>query len=402
MHVVVATPGARSITSSADRSCSTTCARVVLDEADEMLDMGFAEELEQILAATPATRQTVLFSATLPPRIDAISRTPPERPGAHPDPPAADDRRAPPLVRAARVHRAALAQGGGARPRARHRGARRGDRVLPHARRGRQLDRDAERSRLSGRGAARRHEPGAARQGDGPPAQRHDRTARRDRRRRPRPRHRPAHPRRSTSTCPPRPRPTCTASAVSGAPGAKASRSRSPSRASNACSATSSASPSSRSRSTKCRPSPRCAPRQLELALDEVRNAAADGGLDRFRAMVETLCAELSVEDIAAGRPEARPRGPRCSGRRGRDPRDHAASEARRRGDARPSASTSSATTARSPRCTSTSAATPASVRRTWSVRSPTRPASAATRSARSSCRTGSRSSTCRATRPTR
>jgi ATP-dependent RNA helicase DeaD len=47
---------------------------VVLDEADEMLDMGFAEDIEAILAETPATRQTVLFSATMPPRIDSIAR----------------------------------------------------------------------------------------------------------------------------------------------------------------------------------------------------------------------------------------------------------------------------------------------------------------------------------------
>ena len=47
---------------------------VVLDEADEMLDMGFAEDLEAILAETPAERQTVLFSATMPPRIDGIAR----------------------------------------------------------------------------------------------------------------------------------------------------------------------------------------------------------------------------------------------------------------------------------------------------------------------------------------
>lgn len=40
---------------------------VVLDEADEMLDMGFAEELEAILQLVPAERQTALFSATLPP-----------------------------------------------------------------------------------------------------------------------------------------------------------------------------------------------------------------------------------------------------------------------------------------------------------------------------------------------
>ncbi len=39
---------------------------VVLDEADEMLDMGFREDIETILAATPETRQTALFSATMP------------------------------------------------------------------------------------------------------------------------------------------------------------------------------------------------------------------------------------------------------------------------------------------------------------------------------------------------
>ena len=47
---------------------------VVLDEADEMLDMGFAEEIEAILASTPGTRQTALFSATIPPRIDGMVR----------------------------------------------------------------------------------------------------------------------------------------------------------------------------------------------------------------------------------------------------------------------------------------------------------------------------------------
>ncbi|MEC4674240.1 MAG: DEAD/DEAH box helicase [Nitrospirota bacterium] len=47
---------------------------VVLDEADEMLNMGFAEDLDAILQQTPTARQTALFSATMPPRIASIAR----------------------------------------------------------------------------------------------------------------------------------------------------------------------------------------------------------------------------------------------------------------------------------------------------------------------------------------
>jgi len=47
---------------------------VVLDEADEMLDMGFAEDLEAILTATPPTRQNALFSATISPPIARIAK----------------------------------------------------------------------------------------------------------------------------------------------------------------------------------------------------------------------------------------------------------------------------------------------------------------------------------------
>ncbi len=49
-------------------------AAVVLDEADEMLDMGFREELEEILDATPEGRRTLLFSATMPRPIEALAR----------------------------------------------------------------------------------------------------------------------------------------------------------------------------------------------------------------------------------------------------------------------------------------------------------------------------------------
>lgn len=49
-------------------------AAVVLDEADEMLDMGFREELEEILDATPEARRMLMFSATMPRPIEALAR----------------------------------------------------------------------------------------------------------------------------------------------------------------------------------------------------------------------------------------------------------------------------------------------------------------------------------------
>jgi ATP-dependent RNA helicase DeaD len=49
------------------------CRFVVLDEADEMLDLGFLEDVERILALTPNSRQTALFSATMPPPIRALA-----------------------------------------------------------------------------------------------------------------------------------------------------------------------------------------------------------------------------------------------------------------------------------------------------------------------------------------
>ena len=72
-HVVVATPG-RALDHLRRETLDLSELHVVaLDEADEMLDMGFAEDLELILEAAPETRQTALFSATLPPRIAAIA-----------------------------------------------------------------------------------------------------------------------------------------------------------------------------------------------------------------------------------------------------------------------------------------------------------------------------------------
>lgn len=74
VQVVVGTPGRVLDHISRGTLDLSDVRTVVLDEADEMLDMGFAEDIEAILAETPAERQTVLFSATMPPRIDAIAR----------------------------------------------------------------------------------------------------------------------------------------------------------------------------------------------------------------------------------------------------------------------------------------------------------------------------------------
>ncbi|MGD9705704.1 MAG: DEAD/DEAH box helicase [Acidimicrobiia bacterium] len=74
VDVVVATPG-RALDHIRRGTLALAAVQVVvLDEADEMLDMGFAEDLEAILEATPHERQTVLFSATMPPRIAGIAR----------------------------------------------------------------------------------------------------------------------------------------------------------------------------------------------------------------------------------------------------------------------------------------------------------------------------------------
>ncbi len=74
VDIVVATPG-RALDHIRRGSLKTGQIRVlVLDEADEMLDMGFADELEAILVGMPESRQTMLFSATMPSRIKSIAK----------------------------------------------------------------------------------------------------------------------------------------------------------------------------------------------------------------------------------------------------------------------------------------------------------------------------------------
>jgi len=73
-HIVVGTPGR--LRDHLERGALDLSALqyVVLDEADEMLDMGFREDLEEILDATPAERRTLLFSATMPRPIVALAK----------------------------------------------------------------------------------------------------------------------------------------------------------------------------------------------------------------------------------------------------------------------------------------------------------------------------------------
>lgn len=74
VHVVIGTPG-RLLDHLRRGTISLTAVKVlVLDEADEMLDMGFADDIEAIMQHVPAERQTLLFSATMPPEILRLAR----------------------------------------------------------------------------------------------------------------------------------------------------------------------------------------------------------------------------------------------------------------------------------------------------------------------------------------
>jgi ATP-dependent RNA helicase DeaD len=73
-HIVVGTPGRLRDHLERGRLDTSKMRVVVLDEADEMLDLGFREDLEFILDATPEDRRTLLFSATLPKNIVALAR----------------------------------------------------------------------------------------------------------------------------------------------------------------------------------------------------------------------------------------------------------------------------------------------------------------------------------------
>ena len=73
-HIVVGTPGRLRDHLERGRLDTSALRAVVLDEADEMLDLGFREDLEFILDTTPPARRTLLFSATIPGEIAALAR----------------------------------------------------------------------------------------------------------------------------------------------------------------------------------------------------------------------------------------------------------------------------------------------------------------------------------------
>jgi ATP-dependent RNA helicase DeaD len=73
-HIVAGTPGRLQDHINRGNLKLSNCQVVVLDEADEMLDLGFKEELEFILNAAPQTRRTLLFSATIAREIAALAR----------------------------------------------------------------------------------------------------------------------------------------------------------------------------------------------------------------------------------------------------------------------------------------------------------------------------------------
>ncbi len=73
-HIVVGTPGRMRDHIERGNLDATALKAVVLDEADEMLDLGFREELEAILDAAPEARRTLMFSATVPKGIGEMAK----------------------------------------------------------------------------------------------------------------------------------------------------------------------------------------------------------------------------------------------------------------------------------------------------------------------------------------
>lgn len=73
VDILVATPGRLIALLISDEKCLENVEHLILDEADRMLDMGFSDDIDRILNHIPLTRQTLLFSATMPPKIRKLA-----------------------------------------------------------------------------------------------------------------------------------------------------------------------------------------------------------------------------------------------------------------------------------------------------------------------------------------
>ena len=164
VDVIVGTPGRLLDLSRRGHLKLSEVRILVLDEADEMLDMGFLPDVEAIVAQVPESRQTMLFSATMPGQIVSLARRYMTPANAHSRGRPQRGQRHRRHHRAARLARARDGQGGAAGTHPAGRGPRPDHRLHPHQAHLPEGRRRAQRARLRGRRGARRPGPGAREQ----------------------------------------------------------------------------------------------------------------------------------------------------------------------------------------------------------------------------------------------
>ena len=228
VDVIVGTPGRLLDLAGQKKLDLAHVAALVLDEADEMLDLGFLPDVEKIIQLLPAKRQTMLFSATMPGAVIGLARRYMSQP-THISATSPDDEGATVANTTQQIYRAhSHGQAGDGRAHPPGRRPRPGDDLLPYEAHRRRHRRPARPARLRLRRGPRRPGPGRPRAGAARLPQRQGGRAGLHRRRRPRYRRRGRDPRHQLPVARRTRRPTSTASA---APAARAPRVR-PSRSS--------------------------------------------------------------------------------------------------------------------------------------------------------------------------